>query len=97
MDDCSDLLVTNVYDVKAPVTNLLKCFPNPVSQILTLEYSPQSSHASYRLYNAMGALLKAATVNTAITRIDVRQFKPGLYILIVEDGGMLKHQKIIIR
>jgi len=95
-DDCSDLLLTHIPEIKPTASTLPKCYPNPVSKILTIDYSPFSSHASYRLFNAMGALLMAAPVNNAITRIDAGQFNPGLYILIVEDGGRLHHQKIIV-
>lgn len=96
VSDCSDLQVTAVEELLPPIRQILKCYPNPVHDLLYVEYMPVSRQATVKLINTMGATVKFLQVRSGITMIDVSDLNPGLYILIVEDGGNIGQQKIIV-
>lgn len=57
--------------------------PNPVNSELTISHSKASAWASLRIYNANGQMLaaKQVPVNESHTRVDLKSFAPGVYIL----------------
>jgi hypothetical protein len=94
-NDCMDLTATHVHEPKPVARHFLKVYPNPASDILTMEYVPDSPQANYQLYNAMGSFIHSSRITSGLTRIPLIGLTPGLYILVVEDGGRILQQKFI--
>lgn len=93
--DCSDLIGTSIFELPFSRKAELKCYPNPAGDVIMVEYVPQSNQAQYRLYNAMGVMLKSSRMVSGITTITLQGLYPGLYIIVVEDGGKVLQSKIL--
>lgn len=66
-------------DVSASV-NLLTVFPNPVSELLTLELG--SAMENIQIYSLQGQLItEYNTVERGVLKLDVRDWVSGLYVI----------------
>ncbi|MDP2723754.1 MAG: T9SS type A sorting domain-containing protein [Bacteroidales bacterium] len=64
----------------------LKFFPNPVENLLQVEYNHKSQQAVYAIYDLYGRLLISENMNTSGQFIiNVSELKSGLYIISVLD------------
>ena len=69
--------------------------PNPVSDILklSLDKNPETN-LQLILYSVEGKLMYKTKINSSITKINMLNWKPGIYILEVSDGIQSKKIKI---
>ena len=84
----NDLLSTNNFDV-----NKFVAYPNPVKDILTLEYS--SDITSVRVVNMLGQEVLAKTMNSTSTQVDMSQLAAGTYLVNVISGNVQKTIKVV--
>ncbi|MGC9341274.1 MAG: carbohydrate-binding protein, partial [Bacteroidales bacterium] len=64
-------------------------YPNPVSDILTINFdNPSSEPRHISIYNSLGLKLYSNHTFDQDYRIDTRHFHPGLYFLVVGDGDL---------
>ncbi|MFA5416973.1 MAG: T9SS type A sorting domain-containing protein [Bacteroidales bacterium] len=64
----------------------LKIFPNPVEDLLQVEYNQKSQQAVYAIYDLYGRLLRSGNTNTSSQfTINVSELKSGLYVISVLD------------
>jgi hypothetical protein len=70
-----------------------KAYPNPVSDVLTIEYT--SDLTSVAVYNLLGQQVLAKNVNAANTQINMSELNAGTYLVKVEAGAVSKTLKVV--
>lgn len=70
-----------------------KAYPNPVKNILNLEY--KSNITSISVYNLLGQEVLSRTINATSTNVDMSQLNSGAYIVNVSIDGALQTIKVI--
>lgn len=97
--------IDNGYSFSRPVNDRehdehLQLYPNPAAGGLLYVESPlYEEGATLQIYNLMGQLQHATQLTDAGTiRIDTRNWKAGLYSVVVstEDGQILHQDKVVI-
>ena len=68
--------------------NLISIFPNPASNYLIIESSNNILNAF--IYSLSGNIAKEYISLSGETRLDVKNLKPGLYIICIEDSSRKK-------
>ncbi|KGL61907.1 T9SS type A sorting domain-containing protein [Polaribacter sp. Hel1_85] len=77
--------------------HLLKLYPNPVSDIITLDVEQGNSMESeVTIYNINGQLIRSKTLNQNQTQINVADLAKGIYTLVLVSGERLGVKKFII-
>jgi hypothetical protein len=68
----------------------VKYYPSPADDILNLEFS--SPAVSIRIYNALGELMMSLVLRDKDVRLDVKEWRNGIYFLRAEllSGGLTK-------
>jgi len=59
-------------------------YPNPVSDLITIEFSDLQSRQQIQIYNANGQLVKIATIYSQVP-LDVSDLPSGLYLILMEN------------
>ena len=78
-------LPTNYYSVgETPVSTRLSILLNPAQDWLFV-ISEEESAQPYQIYDFSGKLLSGGYLQTGSNQIDIRAFKPGIYLL--KSGG----------
>jgi uncharacterized repeat protein (TIGR01451 family) len=63
--------------------NEITVYPNPAGDHIYIETGMIQDNSSIALYNVLGDVIYSASVNTALTEINVKNIKAGIYILRV--------------
>jgi hypothetical protein len=84
----NDLLSTDDFSA-----NEFVAYPNPVKDVLTLEYS--SDITSIRVINMLGQEVLAKTMNATSTQVDMSQLAAGTYLVNVTSGEIQKTIKVV--
>ena len=87
-----------VSSINAPIAKpiLLNLFPNPTTELLSVQMEESISNATYIILNTQGQILKSGRMNASITEIDIRQLKPATYIFQVWDGKQRLNKPFVI-
>lgn len=80
-----------VNGIPAIRNNLVKIYPNPVTDILNVVLN--SANIKLTIYNSLGSKIVEKFAYENIVRIDVRNYAPGVYILKTGDGSVVKFIK----
>jgi|GEM_PF-6322146 len=85
-DDCGEVVITDVEEVEQS-KGLLTLYPNPVSDVLTIDNLDMSEVYSYSIVDQQGKLLKAGSISQN-TKCDmsVSFLQPGIYYLNVSSS-----------
>jgi len=76
--------------------NQLKVYPNPTSDIITVELvNNYSSKVTYKLYNLLGELIYTSETNNQLFSIDMSDLSRGIYLLELTDAQSNKVVKKI--
>lgn len=76
---CASTALSNVLQ-----QNLLKVYPNPTSNIITIETTNLiESPANIELYSITGELIIKQIINEATSKISIETLKSGLYYLVI--------------
>jgi len=81
-------LSTNAFD-----SNSFVAYPNPVKDVLTLEYS--SDISSVRVINMLGQEVLLRTFNATSAQVDMSQLAAGTYLVNVTSGDVQKTIKVV--
>ncbi len=73
----------------------LNVYPNPVANTLYVSSSIAGSNTKYSIYNELGQEFQEGRIVSNISKIDVSDFTPGLYLLSVLDGNKQYNYKFI--
>ena len=85
---------------KVNVNYGINIFPNPVSDFVTIALNANERILSLKIFDAIGKeiLKQDANASTVNTKIDVSQFKPGVYFIEVRSGdGNIYRSKFIVK
>ncbi len=88
-----DLNIKTDTDDEALIYRNLKLYPNPVKQILSIEF-PDSFTGTLEIVDELGRKLKTQKVQNKVTQIiDVSNIKSGRYFInIMKDSGKTKYK-----
>ena len=86
---------------KSPLLILKMYIPNPASEFVYLNFNSVSEGAiNIQIVNSIGQLVKQLPVNTIKghnqIKIQVRDIKPGMYILRINKGDLNITRKFVI-
>ncbi len=84
----SCVLSENSFD-----SNSFAAYPNPVKNVLTLEYSNEISSVS--VFNMLGQEVLSRTIDATSTQIDMSQLNAGTYLVNVTSGDIQKTIKVV--
>ena len=87
-------LYTEVSEIKTTGNPVIKTYPNPVINNLTIEVGGELIGESYYLYSAYGQLLNEGLITDYQTIINTRNLEKGAYILSI---GNVHFEKILLR
>jgi beta-glucanase (GH16 family) len=74
----------------------IKLFPNPVSDILTIQCASQSNPLA-EIYNLIGQKVYSTTLTEEYSSVDVSSFESGMYVLVVSTESGRDSYKIIVK
>ncbi|BCY29495.1 GEVED domain-containing protein [Flavobacterium okayamense] len=81
-------LSTNTFN-----SNEFVAYPNPVKDVLTLEYS--SDITDVNVINMLGQVVLTRTVNATSAQVDMSQLAAGTYLVNVTSGDVQKTIKVV--
>ncbi|MEO0897477.1 MAG: T9SS type A sorting domain-containing protein, partial [Bacteroidota bacterium] len=87
-------------NIDNPEGSLIKVFPNPARDQLTISFSedfPLGSKKSVTIYNSLGQSERSFTFLSQQRTIDISEISEGVKIVRIEADGKRKIQKLIIR
>ncbi len=78
--------------------NAIKIYPVPTEGDLFIEYLPISNTSNYEIYNMVGQLIQAGGLNKQdLHKLNVKNFKKGLYFMLIYDGENTLSKKFIVQ
>lgn len=96
--DSIDVKVGNIASIKEnkAVANF-NVYPNPVDDVLTISIQSSSADNSIRVVDVLGNLIVDEKMG-ASKKLDVSNFKNGVYILTVySNGSLVQTKRIVVR
>ncbi len=64
----------------------LKIYPNPANDFIHIQLDDNFGHACYSIYNVMGKILvKHQYLRGNLPVLDLKNFKPGMYLLLISN------------
>lgn len=93
-----DMITINVVDqlptgINIAESNLLKIYPNPANNILTIE--TEGGSGTYQLNDITGKLVQQGSITATKQSIDISSLGKGIYILSLSDGEQQVNRKIV--
>ena len=80
-DFCNDIINTvdeiSQYD--------LKIYPNPASDILTIEWEKGGKEVNFKVYDLVGRKIEDMTATGGRKFLDISRWENGMYIVIIND------------
>ena len=96
-EDCDGVDLVN--SIREQSENRLNVFPNPASDLVTLQVSGLlRNKLEISIYDELGRLIKETSINqgSTISVIDVQAFYTGRYVIRIQDGTNTYEQLLII-
>ena len=75
--------------------NTIKLYPNPVSNVLNIENTTNTSISKVTIYSISGALVKEINSENSIQSIPVSELQAGLYFVKIQMNDEVKNFKFI--
>lgn len=94
INELLDTPPSSIEDIN--VSSHMTVYPNPVQDVLTVEFAEVSTDTELSLYNSMGQLIKQVTVNASgATEISFSDMPSGVYFVnVTVEGKNLTHKVI---
>jgi hypothetical protein len=70
-------------------------YPNPVSNLLTIQLGVLNTGAVLQVYNASGVLVKTERLITSTTLLSVNTLSAGVYYISIKNGKNAVMRKIV--
>ena len=95
--DCVFIDISNgISDLQS--NKLFSVYPNPATDILSINFNRTSSNVEIKLMNTTGELVKKFVVeNSGQTNVDLSPFSKGIYFLRINADEFSEVQKIILQ
>jgi PKD repeat protein len=71
-------------------------YPNPAKDLINIDLPGNSSRVLLHIYNSLGNVIRSAEISGDRAKIDMTDYKPGLYFIKADDGNMQVVRKIIL-
>ncbi|MEM5566741.1 T9SS type A sorting domain-containing protein [Psychroserpens sp. AS72] len=84
-----------VLSIEGQTFDGVKLYPNPVKDILKIDYSEQSNFATLSIFDLNGRLVKRITSQNNTNAIDISDLTSSIYIVIIEINNRKLIQQII--
>jgi hypothetical protein len=68
----------------------IRAFPNPVSDLVTIETVGEYMGAKVSLISATGVLLQRISINETVFKVKLGSYAPGMYLLTFPDGKTVR-------
>jgi hypothetical protein len=102
IEDFSDATFT-LIEGKSPLSNLLEngtsatyaMYPNPVSNMLNV--ASTNTIERIQVQSLIGQIVYESDVDATETTINVQEFTPGIYVVMIECAGVIETQKLIVK
>jgi len=91
-------IVSAEFPVPAPLPNFL-LYPNPTNDLIYLNYTDINELATFALYNHLGQKIYKSTWRTsgpANYTISIKDYQPGVYIYVLDDGNTSQAGKLVV-
>lgn len=62
----------------------VKLYPNPASEVLSLEFENMEDVSSVKIYSSLGKLVHAQSASADIEKIDISHLDKGFYFLVIQ-------------
>lgn len=105
--ECNTLDYTSILlnaDIVNQISNLsqdfgLKIFPNPVSNLMAIEWISRNFEIKYHIYNLDGEILKSNTIPAFQTRItlNINEFNSGFYFIRFTGPNAIQFSKKFLK
>lgn len=91
--ECNPISVKEIYSKYH-----FKLYPNPSSEIITIEMDIGSNEQSYiSIYNLLGECIKVQNLQNGITKLNLSELNSGTYFYTVKmNNSLIKNDKLII-
>jgi hypothetical protein len=104
LNSCTDQIVDfQIIDTLSsiryiPGENLgIRLYPNPASELITIELPQALNFKSYKILDMTGRLLMTSQINSLNVEIPVDALEPGIYSVVLLEGNRLDQQGVIIK
>ena len=78
--------------------NTYSIFPNPASDIITLNINDESNtDLTLNIYNGIGTLVKSAILKQNNRQINIGDLRNGIYIVSIKSKDFTESQRLIIQ
>lgn len=88
----SQTSINDVYNMSD-----INLYPNPVSNLLSIESAVPLKNASISIYTATGLLIQQIHVNGYSAYLDMSEFTPGIYLLQIKELSALYYRIICVQ
>lgn len=95
-DDFRVEVILNTADIQDNNSWELSCYPNPVSDFLTVVVDDKNHSSICTLFDIAGKTVAKGNLNESGFFIDVRNLNSGMYILVVQSEKSCVQKKIIV-
>jgi len=90
-----DGIINGINNAVVTIPSLLKIYPNPASDHLTLKFAQNTSKAEIKIYNLLGELKSTSIKSSSESSIDISDLSNGVYIIEVTTEKNIMRQKFI--
>jgi hypothetical protein len=88
----------NITQVNFSIKSFVSIFPNPASNMIFINVSPDYNNANLKLTDALGREILTQNINSSnVNSINTSALTSGMYIMIIDNGNGLSKTKITIQ
>ncbi len=88
-------MLSNTYSIHDEQDDTYKLYPNPTTNLLTIETANTSDHYSIEICSLNGQLIYSYIIEGSSTHIDLSPFSKGVYFITVRSKEFVKTEKIV--
>ena len=78
--------------------DLISIYPNPTSQVLTINWTPEKGDEHLQVFDPSGKLVYSEQfINNTTVTLDVSQWTAGLYFVSIQSRDQLKTSKFVVQ
>ncbi|MGL4596506.1 MAG: T9SS type A sorting domain-containing protein, partial [Bacteroidia bacterium] len=92
----SCIVLFNAIDETVAHPQNINLYPNPTTNLLTLNFNASNQGAQFRIYDTRGVLIQNVAVsNSGTTTIQTENWASGIYFVEIIDNGKIYFGKFI--